>query len=100
MDKHSHPAAFHGLQPVLEPFCFTGFRGRYSTSTGRDVVQETGAAPTPGTSEFEPPPPTGLVNQLYAGVESGEWTYEQGLVQALKIFTGEDILPKTVLFRW
>jgi hypothetical protein len=60
-----------------------------STSTGQDVVQETGAAPTPGTSEFEPPPPTGLVNQLYAGVESGEWTYEQGLVQALKIFTGE-----------
>ncbi|TFH38016.1 MAG: hypothetical protein E4G99_00675 [Anaerolineales bacterium] len=37
----------------------------------------------------EAPLPAGLVDVLSAGVESGAWSYEQGLINALKLFTGE-----------
>ena len=37
----------------------------------------------------EAPPPAGLIDILAAGVESGAWSYEEGLINALKIFTGE-----------
>jgi hypothetical protein len=46
---------------------------------------------TPGGAVeiLEPPPPAGLTEALQAKVESGEWSYEEGLVQSLKMFTGE-----------
>lgn len=37
----------------------------------------------------EPPPHADLVDVLYAGIDSGLWTLEEGLINALKIFTGE-----------
>jgi len=73
--------------------------GGSSTEVGRDeattaaesqaVVGPDAPTPAPDAALDEPPPPTGLVNLLYAGVDSGAWSYEQGLVQALQIFTGQ-----------
>lgn len=39
--------------------------------------------------ELEQPPPEGILDALRSKVESGEWTYEEGLIQSLEIFTGE-----------
>jgi hypothetical protein len=39
--------------------------------------------------EYAPPAPAGLIDLLYGGVEGGSWTYEQGLVDTLRLFTGE-----------
>jgi hypothetical protein len=69
-----------------------------------DVKTET----TPPTPQIEPshdadildpPPPTGLIEVLYAGADSGAWTYEQGLVTALQVLAGEigleDLSPES-----
>jgi hypothetical protein len=39
--------------------------------------------------ELEPPPPGGILDALQAKVEAGEWTHEEGLIQSLRIFTGD-----------
>jgi hypothetical protein len=41
------------------------------------------------TVDEPPPPPSGYVNSIEAGVAAGQWTYEQGLIETLKVLTGE-----------
>ncbi|HET7010452.1 MAG TPA: hypothetical protein VFI11_06725 [Anaerolineales bacterium] len=64
-----------------------------SESTSGPPSLEASPSPTeipPGEwLELEQPPPEGILDALKARVESGDWTYEEGLIQSLKIFTGE-----------
>ncbi|HET7010453.1 MAG TPA: hypothetical protein VFI11_06730 [Anaerolineales bacterium] len=59
----------------------------------------TGAAPTEqpsgGLLELEPPPPGGLIDAFQERVESGAWTSEEGLIQSLRLFTGEATVAST-----
>ena len=49
-----------------------------------------GGEATPSTVvPLEPPPPAGLIEALQAKVVWGGWSYGEGLVQSLKLFTGE-----------
>jgi hypothetical protein len=48
-------------------------------------------APTPA-ADLEPARHEGLIDALTAKVEAGEWTFEEGLVQTLQLFTGEAAL--------
>ena len=50
-----------------------------------------GSIPSPSAapSALVPPPPAGLIEAIQAGVEDAEWSYGEGLLQGLKLFTGE-----------
>ena len=39
--------------------------------------------------ELPPPPPAGILDALRVKVDTGESTYEEALVQSLRLFTGE-----------
>ncbi|TFG49365.1 MAG: hypothetical protein E4H33_02410, partial [Anaerolineales bacterium] len=41
------------------------------------------------TGEVTPPPPSGYVNSIEAGVAAGYWSYEQGIIETLKVLIGE-----------
>ena len=61
--------------------------------------QTPGALPTPspsGEEAVELPPPVGLTDALQAGVEAGDWSYEESLVYGLQLLAGE-LDPEVVL---
>ncbi|TFH38023.1 MAG: hypothetical protein E4G99_00710 [Anaerolineales bacterium] len=63
-----------------------------ASAAGQETGPQEPASTTPATEvplSYEPPAPAGLIDVLYSGVESGSWSYEKGLVEALKILTGE-----------
>ena len=64
--------------------------GTGSTPAAQATAAGGAATPTNESMAFEPPPPAGLIDVLYDGMDNGAWSYEQGLVHALKIFTGEE----------
>jgi hypothetical protein len=41
------------------------------------------------SEDMPPPPPSGYVKSIEAGVAAGLWTYEEGLIEALQVLTGE-----------
>ena len=71
-----------------------------SLGASSSVPEDTPAAgsiqvsqPTPSIP-LEPPPPGGLTDALEAKVDSGEWTYEEGLVQTLQLFAGQALVSE------
>lgn len=58
-------------------------------ATTAEVAATPTEAPPSEWLELETPPPEGIIDAMAAKVAAGGWTKEEGLIQSLKLFTGE-----------
>jgi hypothetical protein len=97
--------ALRALTALIVASLACGLPGVPNSSSGASAPTPGGTAADAGTQPettptipVEPPPPSGLIDSLRAGVDAGRWTYEEGLVQSLKLFIGEtnmtDVYPE------
>jgi hypothetical protein len=74
-----------GLPGALSPTTAGGSSAGTSSETPASSI----ATPSGEPDSLEPLPPAGLIEAIQAGVEAGVWSYGEGLIQGLSLFTGE-----------